>query len=84
VLAVESIPYRLRVNPVGAGDVVTNLLNHFMPNGRDFLARPGKHPVGRAAQLEEIAAFLASDRAISERPVNHPIHLGVEHSPDVT
>ena len=67
VLAVESIPYGIRVNAVGAGDVVTNLLNHFMPNGRDFLAQHGKNaPIGRAAQPEEIAevaAFLASDKA---------------------
>jgi NAD(P)-dependent dehydrogenase (short-subunit alcohol dehydrogenase family) len=67
VLAVESIPHGIRVNAVGAGDVVTNLLNHFMPNGRDFLAQHGKNaPIGRAAQPEEIAevaAFLASDKA---------------------
>src|ERR1700730_18019138 len=67
VLAVESIPHGIRVNAVGAGDVVTNLLNHFVPNGRDFLAQHGKNaPIGRAAQPEEIAevaAFLASDRA---------------------
>jgi NAD(P)-dependent dehydrogenase (short-subunit alcohol dehydrogenase family) len=63
VLAVESIPHGVRVNAVGAGDVVTNLLNHFMPNGRQH----GKNaPIGRAAQPEEIAevaAFLASDKA---------------------
>jgi len=67
VLAVESIRHGIRVNAVGAGDVVTNLLNHFMPDGRDFLAQHGKNaPIGRAAQPEEIAevvAFLASDRA---------------------
>ncbi len=67
VLAVESISQGIRVNAVGAGDVVTNLLNHFMPNGRDFLAEHGKNaPIGRAAQPEEIAevaAFLASDKA---------------------
>ena len=67
VLAVESIPHGIRVNAVGSGDVVTNLLNHFMPNGRDFLAQHGKNaPIGRAAQPEEIAevaAFLASDKA---------------------
>ena len=67
VLAVESIPHGIRVNAVGAGDVITNLLNHFMPNGRDFLAQHGKNaPIGRAAQPEEIAevaAFLASDKA---------------------
>src|SRR5438309_1699596 len=67
VLAVESIPHGIRVNAVGAGDVVTNLLNHFMPNGREFLAQHGKNaPIGRAAQPEEIAevvAFLASEKA---------------------
>jgi NAD(P)-dependent dehydrogenase (short-subunit alcohol dehydrogenase family) len=67
VLAVESIPHGIRVNAVGAGDVVTNLLNHFMPNGREFLAQHGKNaPIGRAAQpeeLAEVAAFLASDKA---------------------
>jgi NAD(P)-dependent dehydrogenase (short-subunit alcohol dehydrogenase family) len=67
VLAVESIPHGIRVNAVGAGDVVTNLLNDFMPNGREFLAEHGKNaPIGRAAQPEEIAevaAFLASDKA---------------------
>lgn len=67
VLAVESIPHGIRVNAVGSGDVETSLLNHFMPNGRDFLAQHGKNaPIGRAAQPEEIAevaAFLASDKA---------------------
>jgi NAD(P)-dependent dehydrogenase (short-subunit alcohol dehydrogenase family) len=67
VLAVENIQHGIRVNAVGAGDVVTNLLNHFMPAGREFLAAHGKNaPIGRAAQPEEIAelvAFLASDRA---------------------
>src|SRR5207247_1964064 len=64
---VENIQHGIRVNAVGAGDVVTNLLNHFMPDGREFLAQHGKNaPIGRAAQPEEIAevvAFLASERA---------------------
>jgi len=67
VLAVENIQHGIRVNAVGAGDVVTNLLNDFMPDGREFLAQHGKNaPIGRAAQPEEIAevvAFLASERA---------------------
>jgi len=67
VLAVENIQHGIRVNAVGAGDVVTNLLNHFMPDGREFLASHGKNaPIGRAAQPEEIAeviGFLASDKA---------------------
>jgi len=65
--ALEAIPHGIRVNAIGVGDVVTNILNHFMDNGRDFLADHGKAaPIGRAAQPEEIAevvAFLASDRA---------------------
>ncbi|MGH7130973.1 MAG: SDR family NAD(P)-dependent oxidoreductase [Phycisphaerales bacterium] len=67
VLAVENAKHGIRVNAVGAGDVVTNLLNHFMPEGREFLAEHGKNaPIGRAAQPEEIAevaAFLASEKA---------------------
>jgi len=67
VLAVENIQHGIRVNAVGAGDVVTNLLNHFMPGGREFLDQHGKNaPIGHAAQPEEIAevvAFLASERA---------------------
>jgi NAD(P)-dependent dehydrogenase (short-subunit alcohol dehydrogenase family) len=52
---------------VGAGDVVTNLLNSFRADGREFLAEHGKKtPIKRAAQPKEIAhvvAFLASDKA---------------------
>lgn len=65
--ALEAIEHGIRVNAIGVGDVVTNLLNHFMEDGRGFLAEHGKKaPIGRAAQPEEIAeivAFLASDRA---------------------
>ena len=57
----------MRVNAIGVGDVVTNLLNHFREDGREFLAEHGsKAPIGRAAEPSEIAgivAFLASDRA---------------------
>jgi NAD(P)-dependent dehydrogenase (short-subunit alcohol dehydrogenase family) len=67
VLAVENIKHGIRVNAVGSGDVVTDLLNDFMPDGREFLAKHGKNaPIGRAAQPEEIAevsAFLASEKA---------------------
>jgi NAD(P)-dependent dehydrogenase (short-subunit alcohol dehydrogenase family) len=67
VLAVENIKHGIRVNAVGSGDVVTNLLDDIMPDGRGFLAEHGKNaPIGRAAQPEEIAevaAFLASDKA---------------------
>ncbi len=66
-LALEAAPHGIRVNAVGSGDVVTNILNGFRDDGRDFLAEHGKSaPIGRAAQPEEIAevvCFLASDRA---------------------
>jgi NAD(P)-dependent dehydrogenase (short-subunit alcohol dehydrogenase family) len=65
--ALEAIEYGIRVNAIGVGDVVTNLLNHFREDGREFLAEHGKKaPIGRAAEPEEIAeivAFLASERA---------------------
>jgi NAD(P)-dependent dehydrogenase (short-subunit alcohol dehydrogenase family) len=66
-LALEAIEHGIRVNAVGAGDVVTNLLNTFRPDGREFLAKHGTNaPIKRAAQPEEIAevaAFLASNKA---------------------
>ncbi|MDH0746827.1 SDR family oxidoreductase [Pseudomonas sp. GD03842] len=66
-LALEAIDHGIRVNAVGSGDVVTNILNDVVEDGPDFLARHGeKTPIKRAAQPEEIAevvAFLASDRA---------------------
>ncbi len=66
-LALEAIEHGIRVNAVGSGDVVTNLLNTFRPDGREFLAEHGKKaPIKRAAEPEEIAnvvAFLASDKA---------------------
>jgi NAD(P)-dependent dehydrogenase (short-subunit alcohol dehydrogenase family) len=65
--ALEAIKHGARVNAIGVGDVVTNLLNHFREDGREFLAEHGtKTPIGRAAQppeIAEIVAFLASDRA---------------------
>jgi NAD(P)-dependent dehydrogenase (short-subunit alcohol dehydrogenase family) len=65
--ALEAIEHGIRVNAIGAGDVVTNLLNTFREDGREFLAQHGKNaPIKRAAQPEEIAevaAFLASDKA---------------------
>jgi NAD(P)-dependent dehydrogenase (short-subunit alcohol dehydrogenase family) len=66
-LALEAIEHGIRVNAIGTGDVVTNILNHVVDDGRGFLAEHGRSaPIGRAAQPEEIAeivAFLASDRA---------------------
>lgn len=65
--ALEGIEHGIRVNAVGAGNVVTGFLDEMRPDGREFLAEHGKAaPIGRAAQPEEIAeviAFLASDRA---------------------
>lgn len=65
--ALEAIARGIRVNAIGVGDVVTNILNHFREDGREFLAEHGRNaPIGRAAQPREIAetaAFLASDRA---------------------
>ncbi len=66
-LAVEAISHGIRVNAVGSGDTVTNILDHIHADGASALADYGKHsPIGRAAQPEEIAkviAFLASDEA---------------------
>ena len=65
--ALEAIEHGIRVNAIGVGDVVTNLLNHFREDGREFLAEHGKSaPIGRAGdprEIAEIVAFLASDRA---------------------
>ena len=56
-----------RLTTIGAGNVVTGLLDTFRDDGREFLAEHGsKAPIGRAAQPREIAevvAFLASERA---------------------
>jgi NAD(P)-dependent dehydrogenase (short-subunit alcohol dehydrogenase family) len=66
-LALEAAPLGIRVNAVGSGDVVTNLLNTFRDDGREFLKEHGKSaPIGRSAEPREIAevvAFLASARA---------------------
>src|ERR1700754_4458804 len=42
-LALEAIEHGVRVNAVGSGDVVTNLLNSFRGDGREFLAKHGKN-----------------------------------------
>jgi len=66
-LALEVIGDGIRVNAIGVGDVVTNILDDVVEDGRAFLAQHGESaPIGRAAQPEEIAevvAFIASDRA---------------------
>jgi NAD(P)-dependent dehydrogenase (short-subunit alcohol dehydrogenase family) len=65
--ALEAIDHGIRVNGVGSGDVITNLLNTFRSDGRQFLAEHGKNaPIKRSAEPQEIAevvAFLASDKA---------------------
>lgn len=54
--ALEAIDHGIRVNGVGSGDVVTNLLNTFRSDGREFLAEHGKNaPIKRSARPEEIA-----------------------------
>jgi NAD(P)-dependent dehydrogenase (short-subunit alcohol dehydrogenase family) len=68
-LALEAIEYGVRVNAVGSGDVLTNILNKVAPDGNGVaaLATHGEGaPIGRAANPEEIAEvvlFLASERA---------------------
>ena len=66
-LALEAIGHGIRVNAVGSGDVVTNILDEVHEDGPAFLAEHGKHaPIGRAARPEEIAeviAFLGSPKA---------------------
>lgn len=66
-LALEAIGHGIRVNAVGSGDAVTNIVNAIHSDGQAYLAEHGrKSPIGRAANPEEIAevvAFLASDRA---------------------
>jgi glucose 1-dehydrogenase len=60
--ALEGVDHGIRVNAIGVGDTVTNILDN-----PDDLAEHGKGaPIGRAADPREIAnavAFLASDLA---------------------
>jgi NAD(P)-dependent dehydrogenase (short-subunit alcohol dehydrogenase family) len=66
-LALEAIEHGIRVNAVGSGDVVTNLLDTFREDGPEFLAEHGKlAPIKRAArpgEIAEVVAFLASEKA---------------------
>jgi NAD(P)-dependent dehydrogenase (short-subunit alcohol dehydrogenase family) len=87
VLAVENIKHGIWVNAVGSGDVVTDLLNDFMPDGRESLANHGKNaPIGRAARPEEIAeviALLASEKAsFLVGPLSWPTAVSVSRSAD--
>lgn len=63
----EAIEHGMRLNAVGSGDTVTNVLNHIHEDGPSALADYSKHvSSGGTAQPEEIAkgiAFLASERA---------------------
>ncbi|SEA61493.1 SDR family NAD(P)-dependent oxidoreductase [Pedobacter hartonius] len=65
--ALEAIEYGIRVNAIGVGDVVTNLINEHREDGREFLAEHGKNaPVKRPAdpfEIAELVSFLGSDRA---------------------
>lgn len=65
--AVENIEHGIRVNAIGVGDVVTNLINEHRADGKAFLAQHGElAPIKRAAQpveIAEIVSFLASERA---------------------
>ncbi|WNG34880.1 SDR family oxidoreductase [Archangium minus] len=67
VLAIENATHGVRVNAVAPGDVETGILDDVRSDGRQFLVEHGKGaPIGRVAQPAEIAeviAFLASDRA---------------------
>ncbi len=48
--ALEAIKHGVRVNAIGVGDVVTNLLNHFMEDGRGFLAEHGTNAPDRSCR----------------------------------
>ncbi len=66
-LSLEAIGHGIRVNAVGSGDVVTNILSEIHPNSQEFLRQHGANsPIKRAAEpreLAEVIAFLASSRA---------------------
>lgn len=68
-LALEAIGHGIRVNAVGSGDVVTNILNNVVADGDGaaaLRAHGASAPIARAAdpkEIAEVALFLASDRA---------------------
>ncbi|MFG1465128.1 SDR family oxidoreductase [Xanthobacter sp. DSM 24535] len=67
VLSLEAIEYGIRVNAVGSGDVITNILSEIHQDSEEFLRQHGANsPIKRAAEpreLAEVIAFLASPRA---------------------
>lgn len=67
MLALDAILQGNRVNAVGAGGVVTIILNVVVDDGPGFLAQHSEAaPIGGAAQPEGVAdviAFFASERA---------------------
>jgi len=67
VLSLEAIEHGIRVNAVGSGDAITNILSEIHENSEEFLRQHGAtSPIKRAAEPQEIAeviAFLASPRA---------------------
>ncbi|CAL9336146.1 SDR family NAD(P)-dependent oxidoreductase [Streptomyces sp. enrichment culture] len=67
VLALEGGPLGIRANLVAAGVIETDFLDTFRPDSRAYLASfADVHPLGKVAQLREIAevlCFLASPRS---------------------
>ncbi|RLR18244.1 SDR family oxidoreductase, partial [Sodalis-like symbiont of Bactericera trigonica] len=66
--ALEAIAHGIRVNAIGVGDVVTNILNHFLEDGREFLAEHGRNaPIGRAAWPRRGARFHVIERQMDSQ-----------------
>jgi NAD(P)-dependent dehydrogenase (short-subunit alcohol dehydrogenase family) len=66
VLSLEAIGHGIRVNAVGSGDVVTNILSASGNSEEALRQHAAYSPIKRAAEpreLAEVIAFLASNRA---------------------
>lgn len=66
VLSLEAIGHGIRVNAVGSGDVVTNILSATGDSAEALRQHAAHSPIRRAAEpreLAEVIAFLASERA---------------------